>query len=350
MNRRAQEPATIRDVARQLGMSVATVSRALSRPELLRQETRERVLAAVASLGYRPNLLARALRRGRTHALLAIVPNLSPFFLEILAGIEEVAREAGFAVLLGNSGGDRKREAACFEQVANVRADGVILLTGSAPADYGRGARPLPPLVAVLERPPNHSVPVIRTDHRVGANEATRHLIDLGHRRIAHITGARHVHSSALRLQGYRQALKAAGLPAPAELVYDGNFTMPSGAAGMEVLLELGAPPTAVLCGNDEMAFGAIQALHRHGLSVPGDLSIVGFDDLNMAAFYNPPLTTVHIPRHDIGRRAATDLIALLAGRTVSQDSVLPTRLIIRESTSPPRGGARHRQRVTRDG
>jgi LacI family transcriptional regulator, repressor for deo operon, udp, cdd, tsx, nupC, and nupG len=338
MSPRSAEPATIRDVAAKLGMSVATVSRALSRPELLRQETRERVLAAVEALGYRPNLLARGLRRGRTHAILAIVPNLSPFFLEILAGIEEVAREAGFAVLLGNSGGDPKREEACFEQVANMRADGVILLTGSAPPPYAHGARPLPPLVAVLERLAGHAVPLIRSDHRIGALAATRHLIELGHRRIAHITGSRHVPSTTQRLQGYRQALEAAQLPFAADLVQPGNFTMPAGAAGMDALLALASPPTAVLCGNDEMAFGAVQCLHRHGLSVPEDVSIVGFDDLNMAAFYNPPLTTVHIPRHDIGRRAAAELIELLGGRTVTQEAVLPTRLIIRESTAPPRG------------
>lgn len=331
------EPATIRDVALELGMSVATVSRALSRPELLRPQTRERVLAAVAALGYRPNLLARGLRRGRTHALLAIVPNLSPFFLEILAGIEEGAREAGFAVLLGNSGGDSQREAACFEQVATMRADGVILLTGSAPAAYTGGSGRLPPLVAVLEQLPGHEVPVIRTDHRIGAQEATRHLIELGHERIAHITGIRHVPSTGQRLQGYRRALNVAKLSFVPELVRDGDFTMASGAAATDQLLDLAAPPTAVLCANDEMAFGAVQALHRRGLSVPDDISVVGFDDLNMAAFYNPPLTTVHIPRHEIGRRAAMQLIDLLAGRTVARQVTVPTRLIIRESTAAPR-------------
>ncbi|HTY93364.1 MAG TPA: LacI family DNA-binding transcriptional regulator [Steroidobacteraceae bacterium] len=335
MTRRADEPATIRDVARELGISVATVSRALSRPELLRRETRERVLAAVEALGYRPNLLARGLRRGRTHAILAIVPNLSPFFLEILAGLEEVARDAGFAVLLGSSGGDRKREEACFDQVANVRADGVVLMTGSAPASYARGLRQLPPLVAVLEKLPGHRVPVIRTDHRIGAMTATRHLIELGHRRIAHIAGVP-IPSTAQRLRGYREALAAAQLPDDARLVQTGNFTMPSGATAMQALLDLDSPPTAVLCGNDEMAFGAVQALHRRGLAVPRDVSIVGFDDLNMAAFYNPPLTTVRIPRHEIGRRAAAELIELLAGREVTREAVLPTRLVIRESTAPP--------------
>jgi LacI family repressor for deo operon, udp, cdd, tsx, nupC, and nupG len=332
-------PTTIRDVARELGVSVATVSRALSRPELLRRETRDRVMTVVERLGYRPNLLARGLRRGRTGAMLLVVPTLSPFFLEIFAGAEEVAREAEFAVLLSNSNGDPEREEACFDQVASGRADGIILLTGLAPSAYATGRRPLPPLVTVLERLPQHSVPVIRTDHRAGAAEATRHLIELGHCRIAHIAGSKKAPSTAHRLEGYRAALEGAGLPAPAELVYPGDFTMQSGAVGMEYLLGLDTPPTAVLCGNDEMAFGTVRTLHKRGLSVPEDLSIVGFDDQNMAAFYNPPLTTVHIPRHELGRRAALELIEQLEGRDVEREVVLPTRLVVRESTAPPRTG-----------
>ncbi|MGH8260572.1 MAG: LacI family DNA-binding transcriptional regulator, partial [Steroidobacteraceae bacterium] len=287
-----QLPTTIKDVARELGMSVATVSRALSRPELLRRETRERVMAVVERLGYRPNLLARGLRRGQTRAILLVAPTLSPFFLEIFAGAEEVTRQAGFALLLGNGNGDPEKEKACFDQVASGQADGIILLTGVVPADYAKGRYPLPPLVTVLERLPNRSVPVIRTDHRAGAAEATRHLIELGHRRIAHIAGSRGAHSTAKRLEGYRDALQAGGIAAPHELVYPGDFFMQSGAAGMEHLMGLDEPPTAVLCGNDEMAFGAIRMLHKLGLSVPDDLSVVGFDDQNMAEFYNPPLTT----------------------------------------------------------
>ncbi|HTW37173.1 MAG TPA: LacI family DNA-binding transcriptional regulator [Steroidobacteraceae bacterium] len=330
---------TISDVARELGISVATVSRALSRPELLRADTRERVLAMVERLGYRPNVLARGLRRGKTHAIVFVVPNLSPFFLEIYAGAEDVARAADFALLLGSSNGDPQREEACFDQVTSGRADGIILLTGVAPAAYAAGRRALPPLVSVLERLPEHSVPVIRTDHRGGATEAVRHLIELGHRRIAHIAGARHVASSARRLEGYRAGLEAAGLAASPELLYPGDFTMQSGAAGIEKLLRLDEPPTAVLCANDEMAFGAIRMLNKRRLSVPEDLSIVGFDDQNLAAFYNPPLTTVHIPRHELGRRAALELIKELEGREGAREVVLPTRLVIRESTAPPRRG-----------
>jgi len=328
---------TITDVARELGMSVATVSRALSRPELLRRETRERVLSIIDRLGYRPNLLARGLRRGQTRAILLVVPTLSPFFLEIFAGAEEVTRQAGFALLLGNSNGDPEREKACFDQVASGQADGIILLTGLAPSAYAPGRSPLPPLVTVLERlPKRSSVPVIRTDHRAGAAEATRYLIELGHRRIAHIAGSKGAPSTAKRIAGYRDALEAARLPVRAEWFYPGDFFMPSGAAGIERLMRLDEPPTAVLCGNDEMAFGAIRMLHKLGYSVPRDISIVGFDDQNMAEFYNPPLTTVHIPRHELGRRAAIELIHQLEGRDGAREVMLPTRLIVRESTAPP--------------
>ena len=335
--------ATLRDVARELGISAATVSRALSRPELLSATTRERVLQVVERLGYRPNLLARGLRRGHTRALLLVVPTLSPFFLEIFAGAEEAARAADFAVLLGNSASDPEREEACFDQVATGGADGIILLTGVVPSVYAQGKRPLPPLVAVLERVRGQQVPVIRTDHRTGALEATEHLLALGHRRIAHIAGTSRAWSTEHRLDGYRKALQAAGVSAADSLVFRGDFSMESGAAGIEHLLRITDPPTAVLCGNDEMAFGAVRTLHKLGLAVPGDMSIVGFDDQNMAAFYNPPLTTVHIPRHELGRRAARELMDQLEGRAAAHEILLPTKLMVRESTAPPKakGGRR---------
>jgi LacI family repressor for deo operon, udp, cdd, tsx, nupC, and nupG len=329
-------PTTIKDVAAALGMSVATVSRALSQPELLKQETRERVLSAVQRLGYRPNLLARSLRRGRTQNILLVVPTLSPFFLEIYAGAEEVARRTKFQVLLGHSDGDVDREEAYFDQVVSGRADGIILVTGVAPESYGPGRRPLPPLVTVLERLQDHDQPVVRVDHRAGAAEATRHLIELGHRRIAHITGTRRPPSTAQRQAGYRDALKAAGISYSDELLEEGDFSMESGQAAMRRLLALANPPTAVFAGNDEMAFGAMTEARAQGLIVPQDLSMVGFDDQRTAAFYNPPLTTVNIPRQELGRRAAHELIERLDGRELANEIVLPTRLVVRESTAPP--------------
>jgi LacI family repressor for deo operon, udp, cdd, tsx, nupC, and nupG len=334
--RKSSTPATIKDVARELGMSIATVSRALSRPELLRPTTRERVMGAVERLGYRPNLMARGLRQGQAQSILFVAPNLSPFFLEVFAGAEAVTRDSQFSLLFGNSNGDLDRAQHFFDQVASGKADGIILLTGVAPEAYTSGERQLPPLVTVLERLPGATVPVVHTDHLTGAQDAVRHLIELGHQHIAHIAGMRRVPSTIRRLEGYRAALAAAGLAAPAELIATGDFTVSSGAAAMTHLMALPQPPTAVFCSNDEMAYGAIRALFRMGLSVPDDVSVVGFDDQNLAEFYNPPLTTVNVPRHELGRRAAQELIDQLAGRDVAREVVLPTRLVVRESTAPP--------------
>ena len=334
---RAAGPATIRDVATELGMSVATVSRALSQPELLKPETRERVLSVVAKLGYRPNVLARSLRRGQTHAIVLVVPKLSPFFLEIYAGAEEAAQTAGLSVLLGNSDGKLDREEAYFDQVISGRADGIILLTGAMPPAYADGKRASPPLVAVLERLSGQDVPIIRIDHRAASAEITKHLIDLGHRRIAHIAGTKQAASTEHRLSGYKDALSAAGISFDAELVVAGDFSMQSGADAMEKLLTLEHPPTAVFAGNDEMAFGAVKAARAQGLAVPEDLSMVGFDDQTTAAFYNPPLTTIHTPCREIGRRATQHLIEVIAGRDVAREIVVPTKLVVRDSTAVPR-------------
>lgn len=330
-------PATIKDVASELGMSVATVSRALSQPHLLRPDTRAKVLTVVERLGYRPNLLARGLRRGETRSILLVAPKLSLFFLEVFSGAEEAARAAGFAVLLGNSDGDPEREEAYFDQVSSGRADGIILLTGIAPSAYAHGRRPLPPLVTVLERLQGHDAPVVRVDHRLGAADATRHLTDLGHRRIAHIAGSKHAASSAHRIAGYKDALSAAGIAYSEELVQAGDFSMDSGVVAMERLLALENPPTAVFAGNDEMAFGAMTAAHKQGLQVPHDISMVGFDDQKTAAFYIPALTTVNIPRQELGRRAAQELMERFGGRESAHEIVLPTRLMVRESTAEPR-------------
>lgn len=318
-------------------MSVATVSRALSQPHLLRPDTRTKVLSVVERLGYRPNLLARGLRRGETRSILLVAPKLSLFFLEIFAGAEEAARAAGFAVLLGNSDGDPEREEAYFDQVSSGRADGIILLTGLAPSAYAHGKRPLPALVTVLERLQGHDAPVVRIDHRQGAAEAVRHLIELGHRRIGHIAGSKNPVSTSHRIAGYRDALNAAEIPYDDDLVQAGDFSMDSGVEAMERLLALENPPTAVFAGNDEMAFGAMTAAHKQGLSVPNDISMVGFDDQKTAAFYIPALTTVNIPRHELGRRAAQELMDRLGGRDSAHEIVLPTRLVVRESTAEPR-------------
>ena len=195
-------------VAAELGVSVATISRVLTRPELVSRQTRERVLKGIERLGYRPNLIARDLRRGQTGTVLVIIPKLAPFFLEIFRGAEQAADELGLAVLMGNSRGDVEREKPYFDQAASRHADGLILLTGELP--FREAEAQLPPLVVALEPLHDSDLPFVAINHAAGAEEAVRHLIDLGHRRIAHIAGPEHVTSARARMAGYRKALKNA--------------------------------------------------------------------------------------------------------------------------------------------
>jgi len=324
-----------KSVAAELGVSVATISRVLTRPDLVNRYTRDRVLRGIERLGYRPNLIARDLRRGQTRTALVVVPKLSAFFLEILRGTEQAAEELGFAVLMGNTKGDIRRTITYFDQVASRRADGIILLTGVLPPAAERAK--LPPLVIAAESLKDSNLPAVTIDHAGGAEEAVRHLIELGHRRIAHIAGPDHVLSSRARANGYRKALRSARLVCDETLVQRGDFSVESGEKMLHVLMQQNTTPTAVFCANDEMALGVIRALKLLGLSVPHDVSVVGFDDQEFAALYDPPLSTVHIPRFDIGYQSMMMMRDIVTPQRTVRSIVLPTRLIIRATSAPPR-------------
>jgi LacI family repressor for deo operon, udp, cdd, tsx, nupC, and nupG len=321
---------TITQVAAELGVSTATVSRALMHPELLSDETRARVLAAIDRLGYRPNLLARDLRLRESKVAFVVVPSLSPFFLEVFRGVEDAAREIGYSVLMGHTDRDRDREHAFFDQVAARRADGIILVTSSdAPAMIERER--LPPIVFALEGIEGRSLPAVRIDHTAAAVAATRHLLDLGHRRIAHISGPMSSSMAVHRLEGYQQAIAG---QLDTALCLEGDFTARSGELAMNLLLARADPPTAVFAANDEMAIGAIRAARQAGLRVPQDVSIIGFDDQRIAGLYDPPLTTVHVPTAEIGYRAMLLLEKVLNNTAADQDVVLPTKIRIRATTA----------------
>ena len=333
--KKAPSPSS-KSVAAELGVSVATISRVLTRPDLVNRETRDRVLQGIERLGYRPNLIARDLRRGQTRTVLVVVPKLSAFFLEILRGTEQAAEELGFAVLMGNTKGDIRRTITYFDQVASRRADGIILLTGVLPPGAETAAANLPPLVLAAESLKESNLPAVAIDHAGGAEEAVRHLIGLGHRRIAHIAGPDHVLSSRARANGYRKALRAARLAFDESLVQRGDFTVESGEKMLRVLMQQKPTPTAVFCANDEMALGAIRALKSLGFPVPQDVSVVGFDDQEFAELYDPPLSTVHIPRFDIGYQSMMLLRDIVTPQRSVRSTVLPTRLIIRATSAPP--------------
>ncbi|WP_457578482.1 LacI family DNA-binding transcriptional regulator [Ensifer adhaerens] len=332
----------IKDIAERAGVSVATVSRALSGSSLVTDETRQRINALARELNYRPNVSARNLRTRRSMSVLLVVRDVgNPFYLEILKGVEATAREAGYAVLMGNTENDPDREVEYFNMLRDGHADGMILMTGKLPPPEPGESADLShlPVVIALEMIEGSGFPHVQIDNVAAAEAAVDHLIALGHRRIAHIAGPLPEVMALRRRDGYRAAMKAAGLAVPEGYEVRGDYLLESGEACVSDLFALPEPPTAIFAANDEMAYGAIHALRRLGRDVPGDVSVVGFDDLYLSKAFYPPLTTVSQPRADIGRTAMSQLLNVLSDGDAAAEPaiVLPTTLNIRGSTAPPR-------------
>jgi LacI family repressor for deo operon, udp, cdd, tsx, nupC, and nupG len=324
---------SIKEVAQSLNVSAATVSRALSRPELLNKETRVRILEAVERMGYRPNLIARGLRLKKTQLLFVVVPTLSPFFLEVFRGVERAARETNYSVLMGHTNREISRELIFIDQALAQRADGIVLVTSSSQNELVDRQGSLPPLVAALETISGLQVPAARVDHRKGSMDATNHLIALGHRRIAHIGGPDMQTIAQRRRSGFEAAMTAAKLDPNAYPRLAGDYSTALGESGMEALLTCHPRPTAVVAGNDEIAIGVIRTLKRVGLTVGQQVSVIGFDDQRIASLYEPALTTVRVQTEELGYQSAMLLIQQLAGAEQQEDLVLPTALVIRDTT-----------------
>jgi LacI family repressor for deo operon, udp, cdd, tsx, nupC, and nupG len=324
------------DIARLAGVSVATVSRALTGSPLVTPETRERIEAAVRQTGYAVNPLARGLRRQEARQILVLVPDIAnPFFSEVLLGIEEEAAARGISMLVGNTAKDPEREDRHAGQLVTGAADGLILLNGRLPPRLERERSLHDRIVAVSEAIPGGEVPVIGIDNAAAAAAVVAHLAGLGHRRIGHVAGPETNILTRQRMAGYRAGLRTAGLKQEPWLVRHGDFTIPSGEAAMAALLALPAPPTAVFCSNDEMAIGAIRALRRAGRAVPRDVAVAGFDDIQFAGTYEPPLTTIRQPRRRMGAEAMALLGRRLAGDPGAGGNVtLPFALVERRSSA----------------
>ncbi|QFI68863.1 LacI family DNA-binding transcriptional regulator [Sinorhizobium alkalisoli] len=337
-----RERPKIKDIAVKAGVSVATVSRALADSSLVTAETRQRIRELARELNYRPNVSARNLRTRKSMAVLLVVRDVgNPFYLDVLKGVEATAREAGYSVLMGNTENEPARETEYFHMLRDGHADGMILMTGKLPPDGGTraGGWSRLPVVVALEMIKGSRLPHVQIDNVGAARAAVEHLISLGHRRIAHISGPIPEPMSLDRREGYRLAMRAADLDIPAGYEVRGNFLLESGQEACRRLIALPEPPTALFVANDEMAYGAVHELRRSGCDVPRDVSIVGFDDLYLSKAFYPPLTTVSQPRAEIGRKAMELLLKILSGgRTDADDAiVLPTALNIRSSTAPPR-------------
>jgi LacI family repressor for deo operon, udp, cdd, tsx, nupC, and nupG len=327
----------IRDVAAMAGVSVATVSRTLKNPDLVRLATREEVLRCVAALGFVPNAQARHFRRQASDTVILLVRDISnPFYLDVFKGVEDVASSAGYKVLMGDARSDPARVHHYIDMVRERHADGLILMTGSMPVELDDAG--LPPMVVALEYLTTRRLPTVRIDNEGAAAAATRHLLGLGHTAIAHLSGPVPEVMSVARVAGWRRALSEAGFPPDERLDVRGDYSLASGEAAVDALYDRGVPFTALFASNDEMAAGVINRLRERGLRVPEDVSVVGFDDTIFAAVCNPPLTTIRQPQREIGVEVMKLMIRRLEGRLAPDATVVvPTELVVRASTAPAR-------------
>ena len=338
---------TISDVAKRAGVSTMTVSRVVNRTGYTAVETRARVETAIEELGYVPNALARQLRSKRTKTIALVVSDISnPFFTTIARGAEDVAVGHGFSVMYCNTDESEVEEERYLLMLIERQVDGVLLVPArSSGASFRLLHAHHMPVVVMDRRVAARNVDGVLCDSEAGAYALTRHLIELGHRRIAVLTGRRNISTSADRVAGCRRALEEAGLTLDDGLVHYGgfNFGKLNQADGHRmaqlVLASDGQRPTALFCANNFIAFGAIRALREADLRVPEDMSVVAFDDLPEEWVSEPFLTVAAQPAYEIGRRAAALLLDQISGAhdATGESIVLPFELIIRRSSGPPR-------------
>ncbi|MEM7091781.1 MAG: LacI family DNA-binding transcriptional regulator [Actinomycetota bacterium] len=333
-------PVTIVDVARRAGVSHSTVSRVLNGRPHIKPETRRRVEAALSELGYVANLSARSLAGGRLGLVGLVVLDLEGSYShQVVRGVDQALAEVGLELMLCTTHRREQREHDYVARLSVGMCDGLIVLVPKSEQRYAKElAERRYPFVLVDHKGSAEASGVIARNE-AGAIDAMTHLAELGHQRIGHITGSLETSAGADRLAGYRRAVADLGLDDDPSLVYEGDFSMESGEAGARHLMRLGQRPTAIFVGADAAAIGAAGELWRAGLSIPSDISLVGFDDLPEAEYAQPPLTTVRQPMADMGREAVKLLLARIDDPTLAVTHLeLPTTLIVRSSTAPPRG------------
>jgi len=332
---RAQEPGkvTLEMVAQAAGVSPSTVSRILNGTAAVADDKRQAVDEAIARLGFVPNPVARGLAGGRTLSIGVVTQAIdSPFYGVALRGIEDTLDKAGYSPLFVSGHWNAVEEARCIDMLRARRVDGIIVLDGRMSDSGLRACAKALPLVVTGRTLKAPNLFSLQFDNFEGARQATEHLLGLGHQRIAFIAGDAGHPDALERERGYRAALEAAGQPFDPALVVPGLFHEEGGLAATERLMEARRRFTAIFAANDQMAVGACLALHRQGLRVPQDVSIVGFDDLLASRHTMPPMTTVHQPAYEMGQLAAQAMLQMLQGERPTV-TMPPPRLVVREST-----------------
>jgi LacI family transcriptional regulator len=331
-----RRPVRLRDIADLVGVDVSTVSRVLnnSTRASVRPDTRRRILEAASRLGYQPNTAARSLKAARSMTIGLFVPSLfNVAYASIAAGADERASTTGYALtVLSGSVGERMA-------ALNGRLDGLLLANATAESPLPPGLDPTLP-VLLVNRGEAGRAPSLTVDDEAGSVTATDYLISLGHTRIAHAAGPQNTDTARRRRLGFVAALERAGIPLDERVIAEAPYTEAGGYASTLRLLALEPKPTAIVASTLTVAIGAMAAIRRSGLAIPGDVSIVGYDDVSLAAYLDPPLTTVRMPLREMGSHAVDMLIDLIAGRPVDSTRLdIPPELIVRASAAPPRHG-----------
>jgi len=329
----------IKSVAKEAGVSVATVSRAFSHPDKVAKNTLKKIRKVAETQDYKPNSLAQSFRIRRTNTVVIIVPDLAnAFFTKVLYGIEAVSTEAGISLLLANSHDSIEIERNCLDLIQTRRADGIIQLGARGLKDLvPKGSKSEIPFVQAIEVRDTKTNPCVFIDNTVASQLIVSHLISYGHKRIGVISGQEKSDVTQQRLNGYKNALKQHGLQIDERIIEFGVFSVRSGEEITTRLLDRFDDLTALFCMSDELAIGAMRAVRKRGLDIPGDLSITGFDNIEISEYTTPPLTTITQPARRIGKLAMQLMLDLLRGEPLAKTAYeLPADLVVRGSVSLP--------------
>jgi DNA-binding LacI/PurR family transcriptional regulator len=348
-----KERTLIKDVAREAGVSTATVSHVINKTRSVSEATRQRVMRAIQSCNYYPNAQARSLASGRSHTLGLLVSDISnPFFPELVKTIETVAFEKGYDVILSNTDYNDERTLNYVRRFIERNVAGVALMTSELDTTLiDELARCHVPVVFLDIGSAGVCMSNLLVNYGAGIEEAIRHLVGLGHRNIAYVGGPGHLRSAAKRLEAFRHSMACQIPGARPPVIYEGDFRLEGGRRAAREIFAADELPTAIIVANDMMAFGVMQECHERGLHVPADISIVGFDDIAFAALSNPPLTTICLPRAELGRQAVEALLATIKDTDRQGVEIyIQTYLVLRDSTAPAKGDAPpERERARRE-
>jgi len=332
----------IRTVAARAGVSIASVSRTINGLPTVRPTTTKRVWAAVKELGYQPNTQARALVSGRSRLFGLIISDITnPFFPELIQSFEDIAVDTGYEILIGSTSHDPKLMERVIDRMLQRNVEGAAVMTfGIEETVLERLAARGVPLVFIDVAPDAAGMSTLAVDYKRGIGQAVQHLAALGHRRIGFISGPAGLHSAILREEAFRSAMADIGLPPPLRHIVRGNHTLEGGMEAMGTLLRVGTPPTAVMCSNDMTAIGVLHAAVAAGIKVPEQMSVIGFDDIHIARYMIPPLTTIQLSCRDLAQAAFTALRACVEHESWSRIYQISTQLSLRRSTGIPYGAS----------